>query len=52
MDLGLIFGSGLLFAENMKLKKENEELRKMIAGDAITGDKHNPIRNSPADDKV
>jgi hypothetical protein len=43
MDLALIFGSGLLLAENLKLKKENQELHRMIAGNVKNSEKHDNV---------
>lgn len=40
LDLALIFGGGLLLVDNIRLRKENEELRRMIAREATTGEKH------------
>jgi len=51
VDLALILGGGVLLAENMKLKRENEELRRMMGGEATTGEKHNRPEDGPAAEK-
>jgi hypothetical protein len=51
VDLALIISGGFLLGENIKLKRENEELRRMIAGETTTGEKHNRPENSPTNEK-
>jgi len=51
LDLALIFGGGWLLAENIKLRKENEELRRIIAGVAITDEKHDHMGDGPVSEK-